>query len=256
MEEIETKQKNKKTNAFVFFVVLIVIVFLLLFYSTEVSEDIAREQPTQPAQPTQPTPPTQRNSGYSNADSTDRFIEALVTIREYDHIRGNRNSEVSVIEYSDFQCPFCGRVHNTLIETVEESNGRVSWVYRHLPLTEIHPTATAASSVSECIAREKGNDEFWRFTDTLFLNGTISLSSRTQLVKDTERQFQISETTLNQCISDLAISDRIKADTNEAIRANIRGTPGLLLVNHTTKRYRLLPGAVSKEQLIRAIASL
>ena len=80
----------------------------------------------------------------------------------------NENPEFTVIEYSDFECPFCSRVHPTLDRLAEE-NDNVTWVYRHLPLS-FHPQALPAAIASECVAQEEGNDAFWQFADTIFAN--------------------------------------------------------------------------------------
>ncbi|HEV8553776.1 MAG TPA: thioredoxin domain-containing protein [Casimicrobiaceae bacterium] len=56
-----------------------------------------------------------------------------------DHIRGNPTATVALVEYSDFECPFCKRFHQTVKKVVDESGGRVKWVYRHFPLEELHP---------------------------------------------------------------------------------------------------------------------
>jgi len=83
-----------------------------------------------------------------------------------DHIRGNRDGSIALIEYSDYECPFCTRVHPThkaLIESYDE----LMWVYRHFPLS-FHPNAMPAAVSSECIAELAGEDAFWTFTDGIF----------------------------------------------------------------------------------------
>ncbi len=60
-----------------------------------------------------------------------------------DHIRGNRNAKFALIEYSDFDCPFCGSFHETAQQFVDESEGNIMWVYRHFPLEQMHPEAVA-----------------------------------------------------------------------------------------------------------------
>ena len=83
-----------------------------------------------------------------------------------DHYRGGENPTITLIEYSDFECPFCARVHETL-NTLVGNHSELTWVYRHLPLS-FHDQAMPAALVSECIADEAGNDAFWVFADTIF----------------------------------------------------------------------------------------
>ncbi len=83
-----------------------------------------------------------------------------------DHYKGNPNAEIAVIEYSDYECPFCSRVHPTL-EQLVAANPDIAWVYRHHPLS-FHPQAAPAARAAECIAEYAGNEAFWSFTDLLF----------------------------------------------------------------------------------------
>lgn len=86
-----------------------------------------------------------------------------------DHIRGNKKAKVVVIEYSDFQCPFCQRVHPTYKQILETYGDDVMWVYRHFPLS-FHPKAMPAALASECAYEQGGNDAFWKFADELFVS--------------------------------------------------------------------------------------
>lgn len=90
-------------------------------------------------------------------------------VDESDHIRGSSDAKVKLIEYSDFECPFCKRHHpvmQQLVSTYSESD--FAWVYRHLPLTSIHPKAQPFAEASECAAEIGGNDGFWAFADAVF----------------------------------------------------------------------------------------
>lgn len=86
-----------------------------------------------------------------------------------DFIRGTSDASLTVVEYSDFECPFCSRHHPTLDRLVSEDSD-VRWVYRHFPLASIHPQATAAALAGECVAEQAGNDGFWYFADFIFAN--------------------------------------------------------------------------------------
>lgn len=87
---------------------------------------------------------------------------------EEDHYKGSATPAITIIEYSDFECPYCSRIHTTLDQLVEE-NDNIAWAYRHLPLG-FHAQAMPAAIASECVAASEGNDGFWLFTDTLFAN--------------------------------------------------------------------------------------
>lgn len=87
---------------------------------------------------------------------------------EEDHYKGSATPAITIIEYSDFECPFCSRIHGTLDQLVTE-NDNLAWAYRHLPLG-FHAQAMPAAVASECVAESEGNEGFWMFADTLFAN--------------------------------------------------------------------------------------
>ena len=66
-----------------------------------------------------------------------------------EHIRGDKNAAVTIVEYSDFQCPFCSRFHPTMQQIMTDYKGKVRWVFRHFPLS-FHPNAEPAANASEC----------------------------------------------------------------------------------------------------------
>lgn len=82
-----------------------------------------------------------------------------------DHFLGNPDAPIVIIEYSDYECPYCKAFHPTLTQIVQNSNGNVAWVYRHWP---IHQGSLEKLIAAECVATLKGNDAFWKYTDLLF----------------------------------------------------------------------------------------
>lgn len=96
---------------------------------------------------------------------TAKYEGEIVVSEEGDHILGNPEAPIKIIEYSDFECPYCKVFHVTLNKIVTESNGNVSWVYRHWPL---HQNSFEKAVASECVAQIKGNEAFWKYSDLLF----------------------------------------------------------------------------------------
>lgn len=103
-----------------------------------------------------------------NAAISDPSVQAAKAVPpidfKKDHILGDRNAPIAIIEYSDYQCPFCHAVHPTYKQIMKEYDGKVMWVYRHFPLS-FHPEAMPLAIASECVASLKGNDAFWAFSD-------------------------------------------------------------------------------------------
>ncbi len=87
-----------------------------------------------------------------------------------DHIRGNANAPVKIVEFSDFECPFCKSFHASVKQAMNdyEKDGKVAWVYRHFPIDELHSKARKEAQAAECAAELGGNKAFWAFADGLF----------------------------------------------------------------------------------------
>src|SRR5262245_56750664 len=93
-------------------------------------------------------------------------------------IRGNPNAKVVVVNYDDFQCPYCSRAHQTLFpELLKEYGDRVAFIYKDFPLSEIHPWATHAAVDANCLAGQS-NDAYWDFADYIHANRQVINSEK------------------------------------------------------------------------------
>lgn len=95
-------------------------------------------------------------------------LSNLQAVSDSDHIRGSNNAKITVVEYSDYDCPFCSRFHTTMQQVLSEYEGDVRWVYRHYPIPQLHPNANKMSQASECIADQNGEEAFWKFSDAYY----------------------------------------------------------------------------------------
>ncbi len=108
-----------------------------------------------------------------------------VTIPEVtkdDHIRGNKDAEITIVEYSDIECPFCSRYHDTMKQIIDLYGDDVRWVYRHFPLDQLHPNARPVAIASECAAEQGA---FWEFVDLASTRqGNLNESGIQQVAED------------------------------------------------------------------------
>lgn len=99
---------------------------------------------------------------------TEGVLRNVRPVDREDYIRGPADAPLAIIEYSDFECPFCGQFHPTMKQIIAEFPAEVVWIYRHFPLDNIHPQASPAAIASECVGKLAGNEAFWGFADGLF----------------------------------------------------------------------------------------
>lgn len=158
-----------------------------------------------------------------------------------DHIRGNPAAPVTLIEYSDFECPFCKRFHPTVKKVVEESKGQVKWVYRHFPIDQIHPVkARKEAAASECAAELGGNDAFWKFADRFFeLTPSNNRTDIDTVLPQIAREIGLEARRFASCLASGRHDRRIEEDYQEAIASGGRGTPWSIILSKNGKTYPL-----------------
>ena len=158
-------------------------------------------------------------------------------------MRGNRNAEVFIIEYSDLECPFCARFHQTAQKAVDEYDGKVAWVFMHFPLSTIHPRAEEAAQASECVAELGGENAFWEFTDTIFENQSLIRSLDNAAV-----DVGVNKSTFDLCLSSGRHESIVEEHYESGIKAGVTGTPGNFVVAKNGNAW-IIPGAVPYDTL-------
>lgn len=162
-----------------------------------------------------------------------------------DHMAGDKNASVYLIEYSDLQCPFCSRFHPTIQKVLEDYKGKVAVVYRHFPLDSIHPKARPAAIAAECVASLSGEDSFWKFIDKVFADQAGTLDKLTDVAKG----LGVDEEDFTKCITEKKVETVINDDYEGGSGAGITGTPGSFVVNKKTGDTWLVSGALPFESL-------
>ena len=149
----------------------------------------------------------------------------LAEITKDDHIRGPLDAPVKIVEYSDLECPFCKRHHPTMMQIVEEYDGKVAWVYRHFPLVSLHSQAPKEAEATECAAELGGNDGFWAMTDTIFevtpANNGLDLAT----LPDLAEQVGLDKEEFQECLDSGRHAGKVQAQYEDASQAGGQGTP-------------------------------
>lgn len=158
---------------------------------------------------------------------------------------GSMDAPVRVVEFTDFQCPFCKAFHETLQSELKNYGDDVLYVFKQYPITSIHPQAETAALASEC-ANEQG--AFSEYANTLFSKqDEWNKTTGSQKFKDYARTLKLDTTKFNSCVDEKKYQDKVTANMEEGQKFGISGTPGTF-VNGT-----FLNGAVPKEDLKAAI---
>ena len=152
-----------------------------------------------------------------------------------DPVKGNPDAPVTVVEFSDFQCPFCLRFFQQTLPLIEENyidTGKIKFVYKDLPLDSLHPNARAAHIAAEC-ADEQG--KFWEYHDVLFEKQPqwSNLASSKLQNKFTEfaTDMGLKAASFESCMQSPNIADEVNKDTLEAASYGATGTPTFFIGN-------------------------
>lgn len=132
---------------------------------------------------------------------------------------GPEDAPITIVEFSDFQCPYCRRWHEQVYEPLLAAYpDQIHLVYRHLPLTSIHPEAFSAAEAAMC-AGEQG--AFWQYHDRLFSSEALGSEVYTQYAEE----LSLDMTTFEACLTEHKYQEAIQTDSDFAINLGIRSTP-------------------------------
>jgi protein-disulfide isomerase len=186
-----------------------------------------------------PAPQAQRPVASGSAEN-------VKPISSEDHIKGDPNALVKVIEFSDTECPFCKRFHPTMQRIIDEygKDGRVVWVYRHFPLDSIHSKARLEESATELAAELGGNDKFWEYLDKLFeiapSNDRLDLNMLPKIAEDIGLDRKPFEAIVSENDrSGGKYAGHIRDNYNDGITSGVTGTPYSIVIAPNGKKFAI-----------------
>jgi protein-disulfide isomerase len=166
----------------------------------------------------------------------------VLPVSERDHIRGPANAPVTLVEYGDYECPYCGMANSIVDEIRRELGNDLRFVFRNFPLTEVHPHAEHAAEIAEAAGT---HHKFWEMHDMLYAHqdalGDQHLAEYVTLLR-------IPTTEVKRALAQHAYMDRVHEDFMSGVRSGVNGTPTFFI---NGSRH---DGSYERDVLVAAIA--
>ena len=185
------------------------------------------------------TAPTNALQGEAELSAS---LENVAPVTSEDHILGNPDALIKIIEYSDMECPFCKRFHSTMRQIIDEygKDGKVAWVYRQFPLDSLHSKARTEAVAGECANELGGNDAFWKYTDRFFeLTPSNNQTDITTVLPQIALEIGLDETKFNSCLASKKYDKHIQDNIDNAAATGGNGTPWSIVITESGKKYPL-----------------
>ena len=166
----------------------------------------------------------------------------LVAVKDTEYVRGDKNAKVTMIEYSDFECPYCSRHNITIDKVLEEYKGKANLVFRHFPLS-FHPNAQKAAEAVECAGEQ---NKFWEMHDIIFKANTAKQMG-VEKWKTSAKELGLDTSKFDSCLDTGKYASKVKSDMASGQAAGVRGTPAVFVNGE------MVSGAVPYEKFIETI---
>lgn len=176
----------------------------------------------------------ENNTNYQFKDNNveqDQKINLRDINKKIDHIRGDENAKITIVEYSDLECPFCKIVHPTMRDLLALYPKDIRLVYRHFPLKQLHSKAQKEAEATECAYDQGGNEAFWAYTDKIFeitpSNNGLDLNQLPVIALE----LGLNQGEFNKCLDSNNNKEKVEKDTEDAIGAGGQGTPYFVIID-------------------------
>lgn len=158
--------------------------------------------------------------------------KSIAPVTDADHLRGNPNAPVVIVEYSDFECPYCKVFHTTMQEIMNTygKDGKVAWVYRHFPLDALHSKARTEAVAAECAGKLGGDTAFWAFADRLFALTPSNNGLDLTLLPQIAGYAKLNTVDFQACLVSGEFDAHIEENYRDAVEAGGQGTPFSVII--------------------------
>lgn len=162
-------------------------------------------------------------------------VAANTSIRpvdDTDFIRGNPNAPIMLVEYSDYDCPFCKQFHETMKMIMEDYavGGQVAWVYRQFPISQLHPNAPRISEAAFCVGELGGDEAFWTFSDLVFDERELNEATNMTRLPEFAMTAGVDQAAFTECLNSGRQQQAVTDSYNDALAAGAQGTPHTIVL--------------------------
>lgn len=190
--------------------------------------------------------------------STNPTPNGEVTIRPIDkgdHLVGNIDAPIVIVEYSDTECPYCKEFHKTMNDLVKKFPNDVAWVYRHFPIQQLHSKAMKEAMALECAADQGGNEKFWEYTNMIYETTPSNNKLPDSALAEIAQKIGLNVTEFNTCVEEERFKEKIEQDIEDARNAGATGTPFNVVISKDGTK-GTIPGALPLSQMEQIINDL
>lgn len=222
-------------------------------YAENVKQSLQTQEGTLNGAP-QPTPSDSPQPSAEPKATGTLSQDDIAGVLKDTYTQGNKNASIVWIEYSDLECPFCKRLHDSgAIKNLEAKYGdKLAFVFKHYPLP-FHPTAMPAAQNAECIAEVGGSAKFYAFVESVFVKGVPNQS----VIDSVLKEIGVDAKKVQSCVDAGKYKDKINAHQSEgSSKFGVNGTPGNVLINTKTGKYEVVSGAQPEANFDAAITRL
>ena len=146
-----------------------------------------------------------------------------------DYIKGNPNAPILIVEYSDYDCPYCKNFHETMTQIMNDYgvSGKVGWVYRQFPIVELHPNSPRISEAALCVGEIGGNEAFWKFSDLIFQERGVTDTTNITLLPEYAEKSGVDKAAFTNCLDSGRQKQTLAKSVEEGVSSGIKekGTP-------------------------------
>ncbi|KGH30799.1 DsbA family protein [Comamonas testosteroni] len=184
-----------------------------------------------------------------------KFTAAPEFVPDGKHIYGSMDARYTLVEFSDLECPYCKRFHNTPKQLVDASKGNVNWQWMHYPLDFHNPAAADQAIASECISEQLGNRAFWAFLNDVFVQSRGNGQGVPNLA-ELATEIGADSNKFLECVGSGKYQQKIQEHMQKAAAQGIKATPATFVVDNHTGKMQLVAGAQPVQALMAAVSKL